>query len=56
MPRLLAATDLSMPCSQMCEALVSTCGCKTELKFGPLLDTYLASGAVNVPAGQSLFS
>lgn len=50
-PQLLAATDLSLPCSQMCEAVVSTCGCKAEQPFGPLLDAYLTSGALNVPKG-----
>ena len=50
-PQLLAATDLSLPCSQMCEAVVSSCGCKAELRFGPLLDAYLASAALAVPRG-----
>ena len=50
-PQLLAATDLSLPCSQMCEAVVSSCGCKTELRFGPLLDAYLAAGTLAVPRG-----
>ena len=42
-----------MCCSQMCEAVVSTCGCKQESKFGPLLDTYLASSDVQAPPGTA---
>lgn len=34
----------------MCEAVVSSCGCQRESKFGPLLEAYLADQASSMTA------
>ncbi|KAK9813568.1 hypothetical protein WJX73_007727 [Symbiochloris irregularis] len=40
-PELLQATSLSMPCREMCEAVVSSCSCDREQHFGPLLEDFI---------------
>lgn len=42
MPQLLQASALSMPCREMCEAVVSTCGCNSQRTLGSLLDAALS--------------
>ena len=34
----LQASNLALPCREMCEAVVSTCSCNKQRKFGPLLE------------------
>lgn len=43
-PMLLNASSLTMPCREMCEAVVRTCGCNNAYNFGKLLDAWMASG------------
>lgn len=56
-PLLLNASSLTMPCREMCEAIVSTCGCNTQTSFGELLEAWMSSnskfsaGRNAVPAG-----
>ena len=38
---LLQASSLSLPCREMCEAVMSTCGCGNEQSLGSLLDKAL---------------
>lgn len=38
----LQASALSMPCREMCEAVVSTCGCNSQRTLGSLLDAALS--------------
>ncbi len=33
-PLLLNASSLTMPCREMCEAVVATCGCNNDYSFG----------------------
>ena len=40
-PELLQASSLSMPCREMCEAVVSSCSCDQEQHFGPLLEAFI---------------
>ncbi|DBB04962.1 hypothetical protein WJX82_002727 [Trebouxia sp. C0006] len=37
MPQLLQASSLSLPCREMCEAVMSTCSCSQERTLGSLL-------------------
>ena len=40
-PRLANAMALSMPCREMCEAVMSTCSCGKENTFGELLQAVI---------------
>lgn len=42
-PVLADVMARSLPCREMCEALVSTCSCSKERKFGDILQTVLDS-------------
>ncbi|KAK9829899.1 hypothetical protein WJX72_008541 [[Myrmecia] bisecta] len=58
-PMLLKAMSLSLPCREMCEAVVNTCSCKKDRTFGELLDKIVAkhTDAEAIPPGftQQLF-
>ena len=44
----LQASNLALPCREMCESVVSTCSCNKERKFGDLLekvDAAVSSGS-----------
>jgi hypothetical protein len=41
LPSLQQAMALSLPCREMCEAIVATCGCGQQRSFGELLDKYI---------------
>ena len=51
-PLLLNASSLTMPCREMCEAIVSTCGCNKQTSFGKLLEAWM-SGTSKFPAGRN---
>jgi hypothetical protein len=38
LPTLFQSQALALPCREMCEAVMSTCGCNKDRKFGDLLD------------------
>lgn len=42
-PDLVTASSLAMPCRAMCEAVVSSCSCTGEQRFGPLLEAFVNS-------------
>ncbi|EIE22807.1 hypothetical protein COCSUDRAFT_47705 [Coccomyxa subellipsoidea C-169] len=44
-PLLLNASSLTMPCREMCEAVVATCGCNNDYSFGKLLDAWMTKGS-----------
>ena len=45
LPLLANASALTMPCREMCEAVVRTCACQKELTFGELVSAWLRGGA-----------
>ncbi|BDA45605.1 hypothetical protein COCOBI_07-3920 [Coccomyxa sp. Obi] len=52
-PLLLNASSLTMPCREMCEAIVSTCGCNKQTSFGRLLEAWMSGRSKSnaLPAG-----
>ncbi|KAK9839741.1 hypothetical protein WJX84_000691, partial [Apatococcus fuscideae] len=51
-PSLLQASNLALPCREMCEAVVGTCSCNKERSFGDLLekvDAAIGSSSSSLP-------
>ncbi|CAL5220141.1 g2099 [Coccomyxa viridis] len=55
-PVLLNRSALTMPCREMCEAIVSTCGCNKDYSFGRLLDAWSARQAQGSSGMASSFA
>lgn len=51
LPELLKASSLAMPCRQMCEAIITSCSCNDEQKFGSLLEAFVAN---HIALGEQL--
>ena len=52
---VVQASNLALPCREMCESVVSTCSCSKERKFGDLLekvDAAVSSGSASGLVGQ----